>query len=84
MVVCDVCFGEMTRMYPVHLGRLRHICISCAVRDPKLAHGTYVVLIHGVYVCLCGDQLLSPAWHCSQTLSTSPENLETLRPMGVM
>lgn len=84
MVTCNTCYEVMSRLYPVHFGVRHHICMQCGIGDPNLAIGSYVLILHGVYICLCGEQLLNPSWYCSQLLSTSPVNLDVMRRMATL
>ena len=41
--------------------------------------GSYITFVHGVYVCISGEQLLYPMWHITRVLSTSAMNLVRIR-----
>lgn len=77
---CEECNRSMHRVYPATHGRLRWLCMSCGVQDGfDEGPQTYVVVVDGVRLCLSGEQLTNPEWHCSQVLSTSLQNLDVLR-----
>lgn len=77
---CDKCGDVVTRVYPVHGGSLRFVCLLCGVglTDPQTID-TYTVSVQGVMIALSGEQLSRPQWHCSQILSTSHQNLDAMR-----
>lgn len=68
----------------MYTGTLHYICMECGVDNRRSAFGTYVVIVQGIHLCLSGEQLLNPSWYCSQTLSTSPMNNDTILRMGTI
>lgn len=77
---CTDCGEGKTRVYPVNGGSLRYLCISCGLKSvPESVADSYIVVMQGVRICLSGEQLTNPSWHCSQVLSTSHASHHAMR-----
>lgn len=67
-------------MYPVSGGSLRYICLVCGVPVIQPCEtDSYTLMVQGVWICLSGEQLTNPAWHCSQVLSSSHASHHAMR-----